>query len=670
MTSFQSWLRAGAALSLLAATAANAQSPNASPRAQKVFDHWTAERIEAAEPRDMLIDHRGKAYIRGKKGKLKPHGHSDAPELTSNTRRIQGNIRIDDRQTQDNQAPTVTARSPGDNAVIGSSQTFSANVTDVDGVREVTFEITFGGQVYTFAGTNTSGNTWSTTVEGFTSGQGSWRVIARDRVKRKGGNVGATPSWGFTVDAGTPPPPPPGGGGIVQNARWANGGAIQTAAGRLLYEMPNGNGWSGYVCSGTAATDGTNGRSIIITAAHCVYDDADGAFARNVIFIPNQDGTSGSGTDRDCSNDPVGCWATAFGVVERNWTTSVFPDNIPWDYAYYVVDDAGSHSGSGTGGALDAAVGSFEVSFAAPSVDDGQPGEFSQDWTHALGYSYSDDPFFMYSAEDMTTEGSDNWWIPSSQLSGGSSGGPWIQPMDESGGTGPLMSVNSWGYTTADGMAGPILNGTTAECLFEASKSASLSLANNADGQQGLVVDPATCGSTPPPPPANEPPVASFAESCTDLACSFTDSSSDPDGSVTAWAWDFGDGSGSSAQNPSHSYAAAGTYTVGLVVTDNEGATASASRSVTVSDGSTGGGDLTASVTGFKSKGRKAWNYSWSGATTANVDIYLDGSVAATTANDGSYRLNSGQKGGGSHTHKVCEAGSATVCSATVTTVF
>src|SRR5205814_6962005 len=50
----------------------------------------------------------------------------------------------------------------------------------------------------------------------------------------------------------------------------------------------------------------------------------------------------------------------------------------------------------------------------------------------------------------------------------------------------------------------------------------------------------------------NQPPTAAFTSSCTGLACSFSDQSSDPDGSVTSWQWTFGDGtSGSTAQNPS-----------------------------------------------------------------------------------------------------------------------
>jgi len=652
-------------MSVSLSPAAHAQSgPN--DRADKVLKHWTAERISAAEPRDMLLDHRGKAYIRGKKGKLTPHGHTIKSELTSDTKRVNGNQNWDAQVTQDNQAPVVTSRTPANGAEIGASQTFSAVVTDVDGVREVTFEVIFNGEVSTFAGVDVGNNTWQTTVSGFTAGSGSWRVLTRDNAKRRGGNRGATNAFNFTVDGGGSGGG--GGGGVVANTRWAQGGAIQTAAGRLLYEMPNNGGWSGYVCSGTVATDGTTGRSIIITAAHCVYDDADAAFARNVIFIPNQDQTTGSSTDRDCSNDPEGCWVSDFGVVEQNWTTSVFPNNIPWDYAYYVVGDNGNHSGNGTGGALDSAVGSFDIDFSAPNVNDGQNGEFSSDWTHALGYSYSDDPFFMYSAEDMTTEGDDNWWLASSQLSGGSSGGPWIQPMDEATGTGPLMSVNSWGYTTSDGMAGPFLNGTTAQCLFDAAKTGNLGLSGNPDGQQGLVVEPASCGSTP---PANNAPNASFTDSCTDLSCNFTDGSSDSDGTIASWDWSFGDGSSSTAQNPSYTYATAGTYTVNLVVTDNEGASSSSSSSVTVSDGSTGGGDnvTLAPVRAYKVKGKKRWDYSWSGAASSNVDIYLDGTLTATTANDGAYTLTSNSKGGGTHSHQVCEEGTSS-CSEIVGSTF
>ena len=84
--------------------------------------------------------------------------------------------------------------------------------------------------------------------------------------------------------------------------------------------------------------------------------------------------------------------------------------------------------------------------------------------------------------------------------------------------------------------------------------------------------------------PANQPPTASFTFSCSALACSFTSTSSDPDGSIAAYSWTFGDGATSTVQNPSHTYAAGGSYTVTLRVTDNQGAqSTTATQSVTVS---------------------------------------------------------------------------------------
>ena len=74
----------------------------------------------------------------------------------------------------------------------------------------------------------------------------------------------------------------------------------------------------------------------------------------------------------------------------------------------------------------------------------------------------------------------------------------------------------------------------------------------------------------------NEAPTASFTYSPshpTDLdVISFSDTSTDSDGSVVSWSWSFGDGATSTAHNPTHQYADDGIYTVTLVVTDDDGA--------------------------------------------------------------------------------------------------
>ena len=86
----------------------------------------------------------------------------------------------------------------------------------------------------------------------------------------------------------------------------------------------------------------------------------------------------------------------------------------------------------------------------------------------------------------------------------------------------------------------------------------------------------------------NVPPVANFSDTVNGLSVSFTDSSTDSDGSIASRSWTFGDGGTSTATNPSHTYAAGGTYSVALTVTDNAGATNTKTQSVTVSGG-TGG---------------------------------------------------------------------------------
>src|SRR5438128_2490381 len=81
---------------------------------------------------------------------------------------------------------------------------------------------------------------------------------------------------------------------------------------------------------------------------------------------------------------------------------------------------------------------------------------------------------------------------------------------------------------------------------------------------------------------ANQPPVANFVFNCAGLTCSFTSTSSDPDGTIASYQWTFGDGASSTAQNPSHTYPAGGAYTVTLTVTDNVGATNAISKTATI----------------------------------------------------------------------------------------
>jgi len=90
---------------------------------------------------------------------------------------------------------------------------------------------------------------------------------------------------------------------------------------------------------------------------------------------------------------------------------------------------------------------------------------------------------------------------------------------------------------------------------------------------------------------SNQPPQASFTATPSSgeapLTVQFTDTSTDPDGTVSSWNWNFGDGGTSTQQNPTHTYDNASTYTVTLTATDNDGAPDSASTTIPVSSGET-----------------------------------------------------------------------------------
>ncbi len=141
----------------------------------------------------------------------------------------------------------------------------------------------------------------------------------------------------------------------------------------------------------------------------------------------------------------------------------------------------------------------------------------------------------------------------------------------------------------------------------------------------------------------NVNPVANFTSSASGLTVSFTDASTDSDGTIASRSWNFGDGTTSTATNPSKTYSAAGTYTVTLTVTDNGGATNTKTSSVTVSTG--GGGTVLSNgvpVTGLSAATGASLNYTMvvpAGASnltfttsggTGDMDMYVKSGSAPT----------------------------------------
>ena len=189
-------------------------------------------------------------------------------------------------------------------------------------------------------------NVYEMAVEDLDEHPGTWkyRIQAEDnsgnrkRTSKKkvtvnrGGGGGGTDDF----DKAPPAPSPPTSGSpptadrlprnSVGEAEWPYKGDVQTSTGRILFEFPN---TAIFVCSGTVVKSDTTGRSVVLTAAHCIYNDALKSFSRNAVFIPDQGSTTGRASDYNFDNDPYGGYYLDFGVVEKGWTKDTFPKNIP-----------------------------------------------------------------------------------------------------------------------------------------------------------------------------------------------------------------------------------------------------------------------------------------------------------------------------------------------------
>ena len=85
-------------------------------------------------------------------------------------------------------------------------------------------------------------------------------------------------------------------------------------------------------------------------------------------------------------------------------------------------------------------------------------------------------------------------------------------------------------------------------------------------------------------------------------------------------------------------------------------------------DGAPPPGAITATASGYKSKGRHGVVVEWTGTPT--VDVFRDGNMVASGVTGGSYDDFIGSKGGATYEHRVCAAGGETQCSNVTTTIF
>lgn len=242
----------------------------------------------------------------------------------------------------------------------------------------------------------------------------------------------------------------PVGNGAVTGASWTKGGAILQRSGKVYFEM----GGSGWVCSGSVATDTRSDESLVLTAGHCAIDETNQEFASYWLFVPNYDGAP----TFTCTAAIYGCWTAQALVVHSGFANagSFNDEAVRHDFAFAVVGDGTVRSGVST--RLETAVGgSFPVAYTG--VTNGQK-------LYAFGYPAAG----RYKGKDLTycagniTQDSltgNTTWGMACNMTGGSSGGPWLSSFSEPSGSGTLTSLNSYGYSGSAVMYGPKFNNDT-----------------------------------------------------------------------------------------------------------------------------------------------------------------------------------------------------------------
>ena len=272
----------------------------------------------------------------------------------------------------------------------------------------------------------------------------------------------------FSPSKGKPAGTPGGGGGggngdeptVVTGSSWKKGGEIDGAVGKVLFAL----GTSYYVCSATVIDDGStsaNGSAMILTAAHCVYDESPGGgFAANWMFIPDYDDkpapltTSGS----FCSSTAYGCWTPEAMAVHNGYATAggFNYQAVEHDFAVVRVGPGGL-SGRAE---LDHVVTEQGYSFSSVAIDGSVGG-------YAFGYPAhkkwkGNDLIYCAGPIDGDPYNSNNTYrMNECKLNGGSSGGGWLASFDEKTGSGTVISLNSYGYSGINAMHGPFLNSNT-----------------------------------------------------------------------------------------------------------------------------------------------------------------------------------------------------------------
>lgn len=150
---------------------------------------------------------------------------------------------------------------------------------------------------------------------------------------------------------------------------------------------------------------------------------------------------------------------------------------------------------------------------------------------------------------------------------------------------------SSFSLSNSPGEEIALLNGTD----IIGSMTYNVSIGANGSGNTLQLVNGSWCANLPTPGEANnctipnQPPTANFIFSPTSptanqIVTFNATSSSDTDGSITLYSWNFSDGTNAIGNTTQHAFTTAGNYSIILIVTDDDNANSSMTKTVSVSN--------------------------------------------------------------------------------------
>ncbi|MCI0347235.1 MAG: hypothetical protein L0221_17625 [Chloroflexi bacterium] len=284
---------------------------------------------------------------------------------------------------------------------------------------------------------------------------------------------------GKFVPAAKPPGTPGGGGGsgsgAVTGKSWAGGETVVKQSGRVLFRLSGVD----YICSASVVDDGADATyAVIVTAAHCIYDEVADVFATNWVYYPSFD-TSPTYT---CAQSTYGCWSARALVVHRGYAQeeSFNGTTVQFDWGFAVVR-TGGHTGTTQ---LDASLGSYAIDTSVLTQGPNPGWAFGYP---AAGKYHGLDLTYCKGAVGTDPYNDDKNWRLGCDMTGGSSGGPWLKDTNDPGTLateGTVFSVNSYGYNGVKAMHGPRFNANTT-----ATYNAALSATPGTTGIVGITVN-------------------------------------------------------------------------------------------------------------------------------------------------------------------------------------